>query len=109
MCTTPPAFGMYLATVKGEIAANGGPGRALINDGNTDGDFSIAKMYNEFVQAMDYGQKSKEKFLAANDLETEDTGSREAAAEMRKLVKQIKDIYFPSIQEMARVEVINLD
>ena len=81
----------------------------LFNDGNTDGDFNIAKMYSEFVQAMDYGQKSKEKFLEANDLETEDTGSREAAAEMRKLVKQIKNIYIPSIQEMARAEGINLD
>ena len=81
----------------------------LFNDGNTDGEFSIATMYNEFVQAMDYAQKSKEKFLEANDLETEDTGSREAAAEMRKLVKQIKDIYIPSIQEIARAEGINLD
>ena len=81
----------------------------LFNDGNTDSNFSIEKMYAEFVQAMDYGQKSKEKFLEANDLETEDTGSREAASEMRKLVKQIKEIYIPSIQEIARTEGLNLD
>ncbi len=66
-------------------------------------------MYAEFVQAMDYGQKSNEKFLEANDLKTENTGIREAASEMRKLVKQIKEIYIPSIQEIARTEGLNLD
>ena len=66
-------------------------------------------MYNQFKECMSYGQKSKEKFLEANDLETEDTGSREAAAEMRKLVKQIKEIYLPSIEEMAKNEGINLN
>ena len=35
--------------------------------------------------------------------------SREAAAEMRKLVKQIKEIYLPSIEEMAKNEGINLN
>jgi len=72
-------------------------------------DITIEEMYDDFSKAMDYAQKSKEKFLEANDLETEDTGSREAAAEMRKLVKQIKDIYIPSIKEMARTEGFKLD
>ena len=58
------------------------------NDG--DDTISIQTMYEQFVKCSNYGQQSKEKFLEANDLETEDTGSREAAAEMRKLVKQIK-------------------
>ena len=58
--TTPPAFGMYLATVKGEIAANGGPGRALINDGNTDdpeGPGSIDNLYNKGNSALSDGDK----------------------------------------------------
>ena len=62
----------------------------LYNEGNTTSEISIEKMYDEFVQARDYALQSKEKFLEANDLDTEDTGSREAAAEMRRLVKQIK-------------------
>ena len=70
---------------------------------------SIKKMYKEFVQAMNYAQKSKENFLEANDLEIEDTGSREAAAEMRRLVRQIKDIYIPSIQKIAESKGINLN
>ena len=58
--TTPPAFGMYLATVKGEIAANSGPGRALINDGNTDdpeGPGSIDNLYNKGNSALSDGDK----------------------------------------------------
>ena len=74
-----------------------------------EGPQSIKKMYDYFTQAMNYAQQSKEKFLEANDLETEDTGSREAAKEMRKLVKQIKDIYIPSAQEMGRAQGINLN
>ena len=70
---------------------------------------SIEKMYEDFSKAMDYAKQSKEKFLEANDLETEDTGSREAAAEMRKLAKQIKDIYIPSVKEMAINQGINLN
>ena len=76
---------------------------------NGDSSINITSMYNQFVDCMNYAQQSKEKFLEANDLETEDTGSREAAAEMRKLVKQIKDIYIPSIQEMAKNEGLNLN
>ena len=76
---------------------------------NGDSKIDIPSMYNQFKECMSYGQKSKEKFLEANDLETEDTGSREAAAEMRKLVKQIKEIYLPSIEEMAKNEGINLN
>ena len=77
------------------------------NDG--DDSISIEAMYSQFVECLSYGQQSKEKFLEANDLETEDTGSREAAAEMRKLAKQIKEIYIPSVQEIAKNQGINLD
>tara|TARA_Y100000994_G_scaffold211137_1_gene185320 strand:- start:364 stop:1401 length:1038 start_codon:yes stop_codon:yes gene_type:complete len=76
---------------------------------NGDSKIDIPSMYNQFKECMSYGKQSKEKFLEANDLETEDTGSREAAAEMRKLVKQIKEIYLPSIEEMAKNEGINLN
>ena len=84
----------------------------LFNDDSNENDRSpitIEKMYEDFSKAMDYAKQSKEKFLEANDLETEDTGSREAAAEMRKLVKQIKDIYIPSVKEMAVNEGVNLN
>ena len=77
------------------------------NDG--DSNIDIQLMYNQFVACMNYGKQSKEKFLEANDLETEDTGSREAAAEMRKLVKQIKEIYIPSIEEIAKNSGLNLN
>lgn len=79
----------------------------VFNNGDTS--INITSMYNQFVECMSYAQQSKEKFLEANDLETEDTGSREAAAEMRKLVKQIKEIYIPSIQEIAKNEGVKLN
>ena len=85
----------------------------LINDSSDnssiDGDKSIEKMYGYFTQAMDYAQQSKEKFLEANDLEIEDTGSREAAKEMKKLAKQIKELYIPSVKEMGKTQGINLN
>ena len=74
-----------------------------------EGNQSIEKMYQYFNQSMNYAQQSKEKFLEANDLETEDTGSREAAKEMRKLVKQIKEIYIPSVKEMGKNQGIILN
>ena len=61
------------------------------------------------MQAKIYAEQSKEKFLEANDLEIEDTGSREAASDMRKLVKNIKEIYIPSVQEIAESEGVNLN
>ena len=66
--------------------------------------FYLVKPFNFFLSKIlraDYAQTSKERFLEANDLEIEDTGSREAAAEMRRLVKQIKNIYIPSVKEIA--------
>ena len=95
-----------LATQSYDNAANS---YKLYNEGNTGVEITIAKMYDNFVQAMNYAGQSKEKFLEANDLETEDTGSREAAAEMRRLAKQIKEIYIPSVQEIAKNDGINLN
>ena len=69
----------------------------------------VIKIYQDFMQAKIYAEKSKNKFLEANDLETEDTGSREAAAEMRSLIKNLKNIYIPSIQEIAASQGITLD
>jgi hypothetical protein len=70
---------------------------------------NIKKMYKDFVESMNYAQTSKERFLEANDLEIEDTGSREAAAEMRRLVKQIKNIYIPSVKEIAESKGVILN
>ena len=81
----------------------------LYKEFNDGGNVNIQQMYSEFIQAMDYANQSKEKFLEANDFEIEDTGSREAASEMRKLVKQIKNIYIPSIEEMAKNEGVDLN
>ena len=36
-------------------------------------------------------------------------GSREAAAEMRRLVKQIKNIYIPSVKEIAESKGVILN
>ena len=69
----------------------------------------VVKIYKNFMQAKIYAEQSKEKFLEANDLEIEDTGSREAASDMRKLAKNIKEIYIPSVQEIAESEGINLN
>ena len=80
---------------------------SALNNGDTT--IEIELMYQNFLNAMNYAQQSKEKFLEANDLETEDTGSREAAAEMRKLVKQIKEIYIPSVTEMGKLQGLNLN
>jgi len=80
---------------------------SALNNGDTT--IEIELMYQNFLNAMNYAQQSKEKFLEANDLETEDTGSREAAAEMRKLVKQIKEIYIPSVKEMGKLQGLNLN
>ena len=69
----------------------------------------VVKIYKDFTQAQIYAEQSREKFLEANDLEIEDTGSREAAGEMKNLIKNLKNIYIPSIKEIAESKGIDLN
>ena len=68
----------------------------------------INQAYSNFLQSRIYAEQSKIYFLDANDMEIEDTGSREAAQEMRILMKSI-DTFISSIKSIASENRINLD
>jgi tetratricopeptide (TPR) repeat protein len=69
----------------------------------------INHVFNQFSGSRKYAYNARDYFLQASDLEIEgDGGSGRAAKEMRKLMKQVDDIFIPSIREIARSQNIEL-
>ena len=79
-----------------------------INSGESASNESIKQLYADFIQSKKYATESKQYFLDANDMEIEDTGSREAAMEMRNLIKSL-DTFISSTKSIAADSGINLD
>ncbi len=70
----------------------------------------VVSIFNQFSDSRKYAYNARDYFLQASDLEIEGDGSSgRAAKEMRKLMKQIDDIFIPSIREIARKGSINLN
>ena len=70
----------------------------------------INQAFNQFNNSRKYAYNARDYFLQASDLEIEGDGSSgKAAREMRKLMKQIDDIFIPSIREIARNQKIELN
>ena len=69
----------------------------------------LNQIFNQFSDSRKYAYNARDYFLQASDLEIEGDGSSgKAAKEMRKLMKQIDDIFIPSIREIARSQNIDL-
>ena len=70
----------------------------------------INHAFNQFSGSRKYAYNARDYFLQASDLEIEgDGGSGRAAKEMRKLMKQVDDIFIPSIREIARSHNMELE
>lgn len=70
----------------------------------------VNHIYNQFSGSRKYAYNARDYFLHASDLEIEGDGSSgRAAKEMRKLMKQIDEIFVPSIREIARSQSIDLN
>ena len=70
----------------------------------------LNQIFNQFSNSRKYAYNARDYFLQASDLEIEGDGSSgRAATEMRKLMKQIDDIFVPSIREIARSKKIKLN
>ena len=68
------------------------------------------QVFNQFSNSRKYAYNDRDYFLQASDLEIEGDGSSgRAAKEMRKLMKQIDEIFVPSIREIARSQKIELN
>ena len=70
----------------------------------------VNQAFNQFNNSRKYAYNARDYFLQASDLEIEGDGnSGRAAKEMRKLMKQIDDIFVPSIREISRTQKIELN
>jgi tetratricopeptide (TPR) repeat protein len=70
----------------------------------------VKPVFDKFSNSRKYAYNARDYFLQASDLEIEGDGSSgRAAIEMRKLMKQIDDIFIPSIREIARSNNIDLN
>jgi len=86
-----PARGLYLSLVDSPSADD------------------LSQVFSKFNNSRKYAYNARDYFLQASDLEIDgDGGSGRAAREMRKLMKQIDEIFIPSIREIARSENIEL-
>ena len=82
--------------------------KEINNESSTLSNSTIKKAHTDFVQSRIYAEQSKIYFLDANDMEIQETGSREAAKEMRNLIKSL-DTFISSIKSIATDKGINLD
>ena len=70
----------------------------------------LNNIYNQFKNSRKYAYNARDYFLSASDLEIEGDGSSgKAAKEMKKLMKQIDEIFIPSIREIAKSNKININ
>jgi len=70
----------------------------------------VIEVFTKFSNSRKYAYNARDYFLQASDLEIDADGSSGSAAkEMRKLMKQIDNIFIPSIREIARSQKIQLN
>ena len=70
----------------------------------------IRETYRGFKQLRIYANYAKDYFYEASDLEEEKiSGTKNAISDMKRAIKQMDDIFIPSIQETARSSGIELD
>jgi len=71
---------------------------------------SINKIFESFKTSRKYAYNSKDYFLQASDLELdENLSTYEAVEEMSKLMKQIDELFIPSIRETAKSAGVELN
>ncbi len=64
---------------------------------------TILNLYKSYKQAREYAYNSRDYFLQASDLEMDENSlTMEAAKEMKRVMKNIDDIFIPSIRKTAR-------
>ena len=70
----------------------------------------IREVYNDFKQLRKYANFAKDYFYEASDLEEEkNLDTKNAISDMKRAIKQMDNIFIPSIQEIARSSGIELD
>ena len=70
----------------------------------------IREVYKDFKQLRKYAIFAKDYFYEASDLEEEKVSdTKSAISDMKRAIKQMDDIFIPSIQEIARSSGIELD
>ena len=70
----------------------------------------ILNLYKSYKKAREYSYNSRDYFLQASDLEKEgNISSVEAAKDMKKILKNIDDIFIPSIRKTAREAGLELE
>ena len=76
----------------------------IFNNTNKDSNpEDILNLYKSYKKAREYSYNSKDYFLQASDLEMDENSSTiEAAKEMRRVMKNIDDIFIPSLRDTAR-------
>ena len=71
---------------------------------------SITQIYSDFKTSRQYAYNARDYFLQASDVELEgNLSTKDAVSEMKTLMKQIDNIFIPSIRETAREAGIELD
>ena len=83
----------------------------LFNNTNKESNpVQILDLYKSYKKARKLSYNSRDFFLQASDLEIEDSSSSlEAAKEMKKVMKNIDDIFIPSIKKTAKEANIELE
>jgi hypothetical protein len=69
----------------------------------------ILNLYKSYKKARKYSYNARGFYLQASDLEIEESNSGDAAKEMRKLMKQIDNIFIESILETAKEAGVELE
>ena len=57
-------------------------------------------IYEDFIKARTLCVDAKDYLLDSADLEGNDSGSAHAVSEMKKTIKQLDDIFIPSVRDM---------
>ena len=70
----------------------------------------LLNLYKSYKQVREYAYNARDSFLQASDLEMEENNSTlKAAQEMKKMMKNVDDIFIPSIKKRARSADIELE
>ena len=80
------------------------------NNTNKDSDsHKIINLYKSYKKARKYSYNARDFYLQASDLEIEESNSLGASKEMKKLMKQIDDIFIESIMQTANEAGVELE
>jgi len=72
----------------------------IISDMENPDQEKLKEIYQQFRSAKIYSIDAKEYFQQTLNLETEDTGAGEAVSEMKKMIRQMNEIFIPSVEKM---------